>query len=55
MDVVLAQLRETWKAQPSMRLCQLIVNATERDDPFYVEDDDLMAHLAAYPAERKRA
>lgn len=29
-------------AFPDLRVCQLIVNATGRNDPFYVEDDLLI-------------
>lgn len=32
----------------SQRVCQVIVNATGRADPFYVEDDELIAALNGY-------
>lgn len=37
-----------WSEMPEYRLCQLIVNATQRQDPFYVEDDALIKHLKAF-------
>jgi len=39
IDRILDQLRITWKRVPDWRLGQLVVNVTERPDPFYVEDD----------------
>lgn len=45
IDIVLEELRKKWKANPDWRLCQLIVNATDRKDPFYVEDDVLLTNL----------
>ncbi len=30
------------------RICQVIVNATNRDDPFYVEDEGLVQALFNY-------
>ncbi len=47
-DALLEVLRSAWRDQPHMRLCQLIVNATGRRDPFYVEDDDLAHALIEY-------
>lgn len=32
-------------AFPELRVCQLIVNATGKSDPFYVEDNDLIRML----------
>jgi len=45
MNALIEELRSAWSEFPKMRLCQLIVNATRRSDPFYVEDDDLAAAL----------
>ena len=33
---------------PHLRICQLIVNATDRSDPFYVTDSQLASYLRAY-------
>lgn len=36
------------EAFPNMRLCQLIVNATGQNDPFYVTDEKLRHDLQAF-------
>lgn len=40
-DALLRAIQTT----PDLRVCQLIVNATGRSDPFYVEDDALIKCL----------
>lgn len=48
ISFVLAQLEATWRANPSQRLCQLLVNAANTNDPFYVEDIVIVRELAEY-------
>lgn len=36
---MLQLLGQVWYANPDLRLGQIIVNATDSSDPFYVEDD----------------
>lgn len=45
IPIVLEEIRKLWEHYPDWRLGQLIVNATGRNDPFYTEDDMLVAHL----------
>lgn len=45
---VLFELWRTARVFPYLRLTQLIVNATGRNDPFYVSDDQLACDLQAY-------
>jgi hypothetical protein len=52
MDDVAIALRNAWLRFPYLRLCQLIVNATGRDDPFYVEDRELIEALNSYGGSR---
>jgi uncharacterized protein YihD (DUF1040 family) len=47
-EALLEVLASAWAAHPELRLCQLIVNASGRNDPFYVEDDDLALDLIHY-------
>ena len=47
-EALLEVLASAWSHEPHQRLCQLIVNATGRNDPFYVEDDDLAEALIEY-------
>jgi hypothetical protein len=49
IDKTLAELRKTWRSgwNRHLRLCQLVVVATRRDDPFYIEDAALRAALRA--------
>lgn len=42
---VLSVLSRVWYKQPDLRLCQLIMNATEQRDPYYTEDEDLLKKL----------
>ena len=42
IERVLRLLKLAWSSQPDLRLCQLLMNATDRDrgdDMYYVEDD----------------
>ena len=50
-EYMLAKIGLAWGRCPELRLCQLIVNATRSNDPFYIEDDKLAAALDAYPPE----
>lgn len=34
-----------WKENPDLRLMQLLLNATTKIDPYYLEDEDLMTLL----------
>jgi hypothetical protein len=45
IDAVLLALSTAWRANPDLRLGQLVVNAAGDADPFYVEDDELLAGL----------
>jgi hypothetical protein len=47
----LARLVATAEAFPNLRLCQIIVNATHMDEPFYVTDEDLAKALDDYTRE----
>lgn len=47
IDPFLKRLSAVWKANPDLRLGQLVVNALG-PDPFYVEDDDLLRRLEEY-------
>ena len=49
IPIVLETLRRVWTQYPDLRLCQLLVNV-EAGDPYYTEDDKLVADLEAYPA-----
>lgn len=44
----LFELDQCRRQFPELRLCQIIVNATGRNDPFYVTDDELYEKLMAY-------
>lgn len=48
---VLSALSIEWAKHPELRLCQLIVNATQ-NDPFYVEDDKLVEQVRNYDYEK---
>jgi len=45
IDGVLAAIRELWVKYPDMRLCQLMWGASNLDDPFFLEDDELVKRL----------
>lgn len=45
---VLNEIERIWNNNRSLRLSQLIVNATENKDIFYFEDDDLLNYLKQY-------
>jgi hypothetical protein len=45
IDAVLLALSTAWRANPDLRLGQLVVNAAGDADPFYLEDDELLAGL----------
>lgn len=45
IPVVLEALRIAWEANPDWRLGQLIVNVSDRRDPFHIEDDDMHRRL----------
>lgn len=50
IDRILSGVRDYWKAHPDMRLMEMLVTAVEGcwDDPYYVEDDALLADLKDY-------
>ena len=39
IDEIIQVLWQLWKTYPDLRLGQIIVSATGKDDPFHVEDD----------------
>ena len=49
IDTVLEELEEYWKNNPDLRLGQLIFILSSKynnfDDPFYMEDDELLQTL----------
>lgn len=48
IDKVIDAVRAAWKTVPDWRLGQLIVNVSRsagKSDPFFLEDDDLLAVL----------
>ena len=45
IDPLLAQIRRIWKAEPDLRLCQLIGNCFPAGDNYYREDDLLASRL----------
>jgi hypothetical protein len=47
IDGVLLAVSAAWRANPDLRLGQLVVNAAGDTDPFYIEDDKLLASLNA--------
>lgn len=49
IEPMLQALRDAWYQRPEMRLCQLIVNVTSQQDPFYVDDKELRDKLREYP------
>lgn len=42
---ILGKLSTLWRANPDLRLAQMLFNLTQRNDPFYVEDDVLEESL----------
>lgn len=50
IDPILEKLAHAWAHAPDLRLGQLLVNLTGRQEPFYVEDDQLEASLDAFIA-----
>jgi hypothetical protein len=55
IDRMIVMLWELWKAQPDLRLGQLLVNVIRPGEPcprvFYAEDTDTEAKLAEYLSE----
>lgn len=47
-NVVLDRIYAVWKKYPELRLCQLLCNATQVKDLYYVEDIDLLDDLEGY-------
>lgn len=45
IDPIIEKLRATWRADPDLRLGQLVVNLAGGSDPFNVEDNVMEAHL----------
>ena len=56
IDGVLRAVAARWRAEPDLRLGQLLVNAARFGEPsadlFYVEDDDLVRRLFPSPPGR---
>ena len=51
---VLLEIEEVWVQFPSLRLGQILSNAANPRDIFYIEDDDLIQELKKF-AERMKA
>jgi len=46
---ILELIKEIWEKCPDLRLTQLIMNALRlNQDPYYIEDDDLLKALQKY-------
>ena len=45
IDEVLRLLKIYWDTHPDLRLGQIVVNITQKNDPFYVEDEDFIRKL----------
>jgi len=45
IDIVLALIREVWKRNPSLRLCQLIGNCFDAGDNYNREDHELLCNI----------
>ena len=48
IDRICDLLKILWKQVPDWRLGQLISNVIERQDPFYIEDEDMEKLLECY-------
>ncbi len=53
-DQLLIALLTALRRWPDQRVGQIIVNATGRSDPFYVEDDELIRALHVYGRKPKK-
>ena len=42
---LLFRLALLWRRHPEYRFCQLVVNVADRNDPFYVEDEEFVRNL----------
>ena len=42
-------LRAKWLSYPDLRLTQLILNAVDAEDPFYIEDEEIEKALKKFP------
>lgn len=49
-EVIMRRLLAVWKCMPELRLGQLIMNATNNPDIFYVEDFDLLKCVEDFAA-----
>jgi len=49
IDLTLGVVRNFWRKNRDLRLCQLIVNANESEDPYNVEDGALVEQLSGEP------
>ena len=45
IDAILTAVGDIWKEYPDLRLCQLLINLTGKDDPYHVEDDVLAKNI----------
>jgi uncharacterized protein YihD (DUF1040 family) len=48
IDPMIELLRKQWKAHPTLRLCQLIVNLSDSAEPFYVDDVTMKNRLTEF-------
>jgi len=54
IDLILGEIRRIWNDNPDLRLAQLVFDAIPRawiGDPYYAEDDVLLAGLLNYGKE----
>jgi uncharacterized protein YihD (DUF1040 family) len=42
---ILSMMSRVWYKNPDLRLCQLIINVTGIQDPYYVEDEEFLKKL----------
>jgi hypothetical protein len=47
IDGLMSAIGAAWRANPELRLGQLVVSAAGDTDPFYIADDKLLAGLNA--------
>ena len=53
---ILKLMSRSWRLDPDLRLCQLVVNMSGvNGDPYHVEDDVFEKNLQAYLDERLKA
>lgn len=48
IKIILKHIERIWNKCYDLRLGQLIVNVTKQNDPFYVDDDQLIEQLKQF-------